>query len=366
MRAALLVESGTPLQLVDDVDVDDPRAGEVLVRVSHCGVCHSDLSVVDGTYPTAAPVVLGHEAAGVVEALGDGVAELAPGDKVVLTPVAACGACYWCVRGEPGCCVHASSVLTGTLLDGRTPLSRGGAPVLRGLGVGGFAERVVTTAAGAVRIDPDTPLDVACVIGCAVQTGVGAVLNTARVTEGATVLVVGAGGVGIAITQGARLAGAAAIVVSDPVAERRDAARRFGATHVVDPGVDDVAAVVRDATGGVGADYAFEAVGAATLVETCVWATRPGGTTVMVGAAPIDHSVTLAPAVAFMASERRLVGSFLGSSYGRRDIPRYLALWRAGRLDLEGMVTARRPVAEVNEAFDDMRAGRGVRTVLEI
>ena len=204
MRAALLEASEKPLEVVSDIDIDDPRAGEVLVRVSHCGVCHSDLSLVNGTFPVMAPTVLGHEAAGVVEAIGPDVTELAVGDKVVLSPIAVCNKCYWCVRGEYGCCVNNAGIMSGTLMDGRTPLSRHGAPVLRGVGLAGFAELVITPVSGAVKVADDTPLEVVCVIGCAVQTGVGAVLNTARVPEGATVLVIGAGGIGISIVQGAR------------------------------------------------------------------------------------------------------------------------------------------------------------------
>ena len=366
MRAALVEASQQPVTVVDDVDIEDPRAGEVLVRVSHCGVCHSDLSLVDGTFPITSPTVLGHEAAGVVEAVGAGVTELAPGDKVVLTPVPVCNACYWCVRGEYGCCVNNAGITTGMLSDGRTPLSRHGAPVLRGVGLGGFAERVITPVAGAIKVPADTPLEIVCVIGCAVQTGVGAVLNTARVPTGATVLVVGAGGIGIAITQGARIAGATRIIVSDPVGERRENALRFGATDVLDPAEGDVTARVLALTDGIGVDDAFDAVGSSTAIETCIWSTRNGGTTVLVGAGGLDQAVSLAPPVLFMLSERKLMGSFLGGSNGRRDIPRLIALWRAGRLDLEGMITARRPLAGINDAFADMKAGKGLRTVLEI
>ncbi len=366
MRAALLEASEKPLEIVDDVDIEEPRAGEVLVRVSHCGVCHSDLSIANGTFPIMAPTVLGHEAAGVVEAVGDGVTELAPGDKVVLTPAPACNACYWCVRGEYGCCVNNAGISTGMLSDGRTPLSRNGAPVLRGVGLGGFAEKVITPVTGAIKVPDDTPLEIACVIGCAVQTGVGAVLNTARVPEGATVLVVGAGGIGVAIAQGARLAGATRIIVSDPVAARRETALRLGATDVIDPNAHDVPARVHALTGGIGVDDAFDAVGSGATIETCIWSTRSGGTTVMVGAGGLDQTLSLSPPVLFMLSERKLMGSFLGGSHGRRDIPRLIALWRGGRLDLEGMITARRPLAEVNEAFADMTAGLGLRTVLTI
>jgi S-(hydroxymethyl)glutathione dehydrogenase / alcohol dehydrogenase len=366
MRAALLEASEKPLAIVGDVDIDEPRTGEVLVRVSHCGVCHSDLSLVNGTFPFVAPVVLGHEAAGVVDAVGAGVTSVAPGDKVVLTAIPVCNACYWCARGEYGCCVNAASITTGTLADGRTPLSRQGLPVLRGIGLGGFAEYVITIETGAIKVAPDTPLDVACVIGCAVQTGVGAVLNTARVPEGATVLVAGAGGIGVSIVQGARVAGATKIIVSDPVGTRRDMAKSFGATDVIDPAADDVLTAVQQLTGGIGVDFAFDAVGAGPVIESCIWATRKGGTTVMVGAGGIDQAVTLAPPVMFTLTERKLVGCLLGSSNGRRDIPRLLDLWRAGRLDLEGMITARRPLAEVNEALADMTAGVGLRTVLTV
>ena len=366
MRAALLEASEKPLAIVDDVDIEEPRVGEVRVRVSHCGVCHSDLSLVNGTFPFVAPTVLGHEAAGVVDSVGVGVTSVAPGDKVVLTPIAVCNACYWCARGEYGCCVNAMAISTGTFNDGHTPLSRHGLPVLRGVGLGGFAEYVITTETGAIKVAPDTPLEIACVIGCAVQTGVGAVLNTARVPAGATVLVAGAGGIGVSIVQGARIAGATKIVVSDPVEGRRELARRFGATDVIDPTTDDVLAAVQQLTGGIGVDFAFDAVGAGPVIESCIWATRNGGTTVMVGAGGIDQTVSLAPPVVFTLTERKLLGCLLGSSNGRRDIPRLLDLWRAGRLDLEGMITARRPLAEVNDAFADMTAGLGLRTVLTV
>jgi Zn-dependent alcohol dehydrogenase len=366
MRAALLEPGRRTVAVVDDVDIEAPRAGEVLVAVSNCGVCHSDLSFVNGTMPVLGPTVLGHEAAGVVDAVGPGVTGLAVGDKVVLTPIAACNECYWCVRGEYGCCVNSMAIMTGALPDGRTALSRGGQTVGRGVGLGAFAERVITPVSGAIKVADDTPLEIACVIGCAVQTGVGAVLNTARVPEGATVLIMGAGGIGVSILQGAQLAGAAQIIVADPVEERRDTAKRFGASAVLDPAVEDVVAVVQQLTGGVGVDYAFDAVGAGPVIETCIAATRRGGTTTMVGAGGIDQTVTLAPPVLFSVAEKKLVGCLLGGSNGRSEIPRLLALWRSGRLDLEGLITHRRPLAEINEAFADMTAGRGLRTVLSM
>ncbi len=363
MKAAVLEAAGTPLTLADDIDIEAPRAGQVRVRVTHCGVCHSDLSLADGVFPSPTPIILGHEAAGIVDAVGPDVATLAVGDHVVLTPIPPCGVCYWCVRGEPGVCANASALQTNAFPDGRTGLSRRGQVVFRGVGLGAFAEYVVTPITGAVKIPSALPLEVACVVGCAVQTGVGAVLNTARVEEGATVLVMGLGGIGLSIVQGARLAGAARIIAADPMPARRAAALRLGATDAIDPSTADVATRTLELT-GVGADYAFDAVGRASLIQTGVAATRSGGTTVCVGAAPMEDTIQLAPAALFTLTEKKLLGCALGSCNSVREIPRLLALWQAGRLDLEALITTRRPLAEIDRAFDDLRAARGIRTVL--
>ena len=365
MRAAVLEEAGKPLVVRDDVSIADPRPGHVRVRVRHCGICHSDLSLADGVFPSPTPIVLGHEAAGVVDAVGPDVEGLAPGDPVVLTPVAPCGTCYWCVRGEPGVCVNATMIATNTFRDGTTGLSRGGQVVFRGIGLAGFAEYAVVPASGAIKVGADVPLDVACVIGCAVQTGVGAVLNTARVEPGASVLVIGLGGIGLSIVQGARVAGAARIIAADPVPARREAAKGFGATDLVDPTATDVIGRTMELT-GVGADYAFDAVGRASLVQAALLACRNGGTTVAVGAAPIDDVITIAPAAAFTLSEKKLIGCTLGSCHSVRDIPRLIALWQAGRLDLESLITSRRPLTDINQGMDDLRASRGIRTILTI
>jgi S-(hydroxymethyl)glutathione dehydrogenase / alcohol dehydrogenase len=364
MRAAVL-ETGDKLG-VSAVDIEDPRPGEVMVRVTDCGVCHSDLSVIDGAFPAATPNVLGHEAAGIVEAVGPGVTGLHPGDKAVLTPLPSCGHCYFCTRQQPSLCARYSSALfLNTRPDGTSPLSRGGEMVYRGLGLGGWAEYAVLPQEGVVKVDDDVDLAEACVIGCAVQTGVGAVLNTARVEEGATVLVLGAGGIGIAVVQGARLAGAAVIAVADPVAERREAALRFGATHVIDPTADDVTGICLDLT-KVGMDYCFEAAGQASLIEQGFAANRPGGTTVGVGAPPIDQGVSIPMVAAFTASEKRFIGCLLGSCNAHRDIPRLLALAKAGRLDLGGMITDRYALEDVAAAVDNLRGRNGIRTSLRV
>src|SRR3954471_14651821 len=260
MTAAVFEVVDQPL-LIEQVTIRDPGPGEVLVRVKHCGVCHSDLSIFDGSFPAPVPVVCGHEAAGVVEEVGPGVTSVAPGDHAVLTPLPSCGRCYFCVRRQPTLCAEYSSALfTSTMPDGTTPIDRDGTTVYRGLGTAAFAEYALMSERGVIKVAPDVDLGVACVLGCAVQTGVGAVLNTAKVEEGATVAVLGAGGIGISVTQGAVVGGASTIVVLEPDAARRAAALGFRATHVLDPGTDDVVAASPDLT-AVGFDYVFETAG---------------------------------------------------------------------------------------------------------
>ncbi|MCX2979255.1 Zn-dependent alcohol dehydrogenase [Halieaceae bacterium IMCC14734] len=367
MRAAVLENPGQPLKIYDDVDIIEPRTGEVRVNVKYCGLCHSDLSIANGTMPTGEnPIILGHEAAGIVDSVGPGVTNLKPGDHVVLTPTPPCGQCYYCQRNQHSLCVNSMNIMTNTLADGTTGLSRNGATLMRGLGVGALAEYVITPATGAIKVDNDVPLETVCVIGCALQTGVGAVLNTAEVEAGATVLVMGAGGIGISTIQGAVLAGAAMIVVSDPVAERRAAALEFGATHAFDPISEDLVARCFELTGGIGMDYAFETAGVAALIEQGINATRMGGKIVCVGAPPVEDPISIPSAVIFAISEKKLCGCLLGSSNSLHEIPRLIRLWKAGKLNLEDMITARRPLSEVNEGLADLAAGKGIRTVLEI
>lgn len=365
MRAALLESVGTDLVVVGDAEIEAPHPGEVGVRVSHCGVCHSDLHYVDGQLPGPLPLLLGHEAAGVVEAVGAGVRGLAEGDKVILTLRPPCGRCYFCARGEAQLCSDATAVLSGTLPDGGTRLAHRGRTVYRGVGLGAFGEQVVTPASGAVKVPDDTPLEVACLLGCAVQTGVGAVLNTARVPEGATVAVVGLGGIGISVVQGARLAGASRIIGVDPLQSRREQAARFGVTDAVDPGAAELAAVAVQETEGVGLDFAFDTAARPATISSCLDAVRPGGTVTVIGVPHMDDQIAY-PALFLAMTEKRLQGCFLGSSNPHREFPRLLALWRAGRLDLEAMVTATRPLEEVNQAFTDMRNGVGLRSVLAL
>lgn len=364
MRAAVLEEVGRAVA-VDDVDIRRPRTGEVLVRVVACGVCHSDLSIVDGSFPSPLPVVLGHEAAGVVEEVGDDVSTVVPGDQVMLTPLPPCGRCYFCTRNQPTlCATYGGSLFTSLMADGTSPLSRDGDVVYRGLATAAWAEQAIMPEAGVVKVDPDVALETACVIGCALQTGVGAVLNTADVEAGATVLVLGAGGIGIAVIQGARIAGASRIIVSDPVVERRLAALNFGATDAIEP--TDVLGAIAEMTAGIGVDYAFEAAGHASLIEQGILAVRRGGTIVCVGAPPMDQGITIPAVVSFTASEKRLVGCLLGSAHAHHEIPRLVALWKAGRLDLENMITARLPITGAQAGLDSLVAREGIRTVLDM
>ena len=365
MRAALYEGVEPQLSFVDDIEIEEPRPGEVMVRVANCGICHSDLTMIDMMVGSGAKAVLGHEAAGTVEQIGPGVTSVVPGDKVLLTPLAPCGSCYFCSRGEPTACELAQAFSSGFRPDGTSPFSRAEAPVMRGLGVGGFGEFTVVRESGVVKLAPDTPLDVACVVGCAIQTGVGAVVNTAKVEPGATVLVTGLGGIGISVVQGARLAGAAQIIVSDPVAERRESALHFGATSTLDPMNDDVVAKTKELTNNIGVDYAFEAAGVDALIETCVEASRVRGTTVVVG---VDATFAGSPVrgAALATYGKRIVGSLLGDCHPQRDIPMFMELWRRGRLDLEAMVSNRFDIADANEGLAALRAAKGIRTVLTV
>tara|TARA_Y100000741_G_scaffold250995_1_gene193015 strand:- start:12 stop:1112 length:1101 start_codon:yes stop_codon:yes gene_type:complete len=364
MKAAVFTEPDQPLT-IQTIDIEEPRSREVLVRIHHCGICHSDLSILDLGGAGQLPVILGHEAAGVIESVGSGVTSVAPGDKVLLTPLAPCGQCYWCSRGEPTGCLEAQSFTSGLRPDGTSPFSQDGICIHRCLGVAGFSELTIVPDAGVVKLDPDIPLDIACVIGCAVQTGVGAVFNSARVEVGSTVFVTGLGGIGISIVQGARIAGAGKIIVSDPVAERREAAIHFGATYTINPDEDEVIPKVLEETKAIGVDYAFEAAGVASLVDTCINASRIGGTTVIVGADASLSTVQILP-VLIATMGKKIIGSLLGDCHPQRDIPNFVNLWKSGQLDLEAMISHRVKLEEINSGFQNVRETNGIRTVVEV
>jgi len=361
MRAAVLVSVGEPLEIAE-LELGAPQQGEVRVRLAASGVCHSDLSLVEGRVPYLTPVVLGHEGAGVVEAVGSGVTRVSPGDHVVIAWVPNCGHCFHCLRGERHLCLTAVR-RQGRMDDGGTRFQRDGVPVFHGLDAATFAEATVVRESAVVRIDPGIPLATAALVGCAVTTGVGAALHTAGIRPGERVVVIGCGGVGLSAVMGCRLAGAERIVAVDPVAERRQAALRLGASEAFEP--EEAADAVMELTSGIGADAVFEVVGRPELQRQAWEMTRRGGRTVLVGVAAIGVETSL-PSLALAISERQIRGCYYGSAFPERDFPAILSLYRAGRLDLDALISQRLPLDGVNDALDAMRRGEHLRTVLTL
>ncbi|WP_327230203.1 Zn-dependent alcohol dehydrogenase [Streptomyces murinus] len=358
MRAAVLHEIGQDkLGVLDDVEAAGFGPGKVRIRVRATGLCHSDLSAMNGVLPQPAPFVPGHEGAGEVLEVGEGVRHLKPGDRVVVCWLPACGACPACRRGQTELC------LAGFMNAGTPNFRRPGGDVFGFAGTGTFAEEVVLDAGCAVPLPDDVPYDIAALIGCGVTTGLGAALNTADLTAGSSVAVIGCGGVGISAIQGARLKGAAEIVAVDPVPARRDAALRFGATRAVSP--DGLAEAKQQVTGGEGFDYVFEVVGRSATARTAYENTRRGGTLVVVGAGAMDDFLQLNMFELFF-DEKRILPSLYGGGDVVRSYERAIALWRSGRIDLAGLITHRVPLAAVNEALDQMRTGTALRTCIEI
>jgi len=356
IRAAVVRERGGPFEIRDDVELIDPRPGEVRVAIRYCGVCGSDLNAwAQPSVPIDPPFVLGHEAAGQVLEVGPGVTGLDAGQHVVLSFVAPCGHCPQCWAGRSNLCSG-----NGLPPGGKGLLSAAGQPV-GSMAIGGYAEQTVVPASAVVPVDDDVPLDLAALIGCGVMTGVGAVINTARVEPGATVAVLGSGGVGLNVIQGARIAGAAVIIAVDPVDSRRKAALELGATQATAPG--DFPALVAELTRGAGVDYAFEVSGRAESLRPAILSTRRGGTTVLVGLSNAELPVTVRE---IALGERRILGSFYGSGRTQIDFPRLIALWRSGQLDLARLVTSRIALGEVDSAFEAMRVGEGIRTVIDL
>jgi S-(hydroxymethyl)glutathione dehydrogenase / alcohol dehydrogenase len=356
MKAVVLREVGAPTS-VEDIELRAVGKHEVRVRLVASGVCHSDLSLRDGSIPPLVPCTLGHEGAGIVTEVGDDVSKVKPGDHVVLSWLVSCRSCAHCLRGEPQLCVHAYDHAYGG------PYADGGGPVWPGMGVGSLAEETLLPAAAVVPVAESLPLDLAALLGCGVTTGVGAVMRTAAVRPGESVLVIGCGGVGLAAIQGARLAGAAPIIAADRVAAQLPAAVANGATDIVDASEVDLVTAVRDLTGGAGVDHGIEVVGKPATMRAAYEATRRGGKVTLVGAAGISEEVSF-PALSLMADGKTIQGSVYGASDPARDIPVLAELAHRGRLDLEALVTRRIGIDDVEAAFTDMVAGRGARSVV--
>jgi len=352
----------TPLS-VESVELDPPGHGEVLVKIAAAGLCHSDLSVINGDRPRPMPMVLGHEAAGIVEQPGPGVEDLKKGDHVVLIFVPSCGHCLPCAEGRPALCEPGAAANTaGTLLSGARRLHRNGSPLQHHLGCSAFAEYATVSRNSLIKIDTELPLDEAALFGCAVLTGVGAVLNTARVTPGSTVAVVGLGGVGLSSVLGAVLAGARQVVAVDLFADKLDLAKKLGATDVFNASSPECVEQVRAATNG-GVEFAFELAGSVKAMELAYKITRRGGTTVTAGLPPAAHTIPI-PQVNLVAEERTVKGSYIGTCVPMRDLPRYVSLYRQGRLPVDRLMTGRLKLAEINAAFDRLREGKAVRQVI--
>ncbi|MFE4662622.1 Zn-dependent alcohol dehydrogenase [Streptomyces hydrogenans] len=358
MRAAVLHEIGQDkLEVLDDVEAVGFGPGRVRIRVRATGLCHSDVSAMSGVLPQPAPFIPGHEGAGEILDVGDGVTGLTPGQRVLLCWLPACGSCAACRRGQTQLC------LAGFMNAGTPNFKRPGGDVFGFAGTGTFTEEVVVDAGCAVPIPDDVPFDIAALIGCGVTTGLGAAINTAKVEAGSSVAVIGCGGVGISAIQGARLQGAAQIVAVDPVESRRDAALRFGATEAVAP--EALADAKQRITAGEGFDYVFEVVGKSATARTAYETTRRGGTLCVVGAGAMDDNLQLNMFELFF-DEKRILPSMYGGGDVLRSYERAIALWRAGRIDLESLITHRVPLANINEALEQMRTGASLRTCIEI
>lgn len=362
MKAAVLYAAGAPLQ-IEDLTVEDPKRGEVMVRVAAGGVCHSDLHVMNGDLGAPLPVVLGHEGAGIVEKVGDGVTDVAPGDHVLLLWRASCGHCKHCLRGRPALCEMGTSIRwSGHLTDGTSRFRRGSDEIRHFNGVSSFGELTVVPREGLIKIDPTIPLEKAAIVGCAVMTGVGAVVNTARVAPGDSIAVIGCGGVGLNVVQGGALAGAEKIVAVDVLDNKLEYARQFGATHVVNAREGDPIEAVKEITGG-GADYVFEVIGNPKTMAQGYQMARRGGTLIVVGVAKTGAEVSF-PALSLMLDEKTVRGSLYGSCRPEFDVPRFLNLYRAGKLKLDELISREYPLAQINEAFAALGRGEVARSII--
>jgi S-(hydroxymethyl)glutathione dehydrogenase / alcohol dehydrogenase len=361
-RAAVFYEPHSPF-VVETLQLAPPQSGEVLVQVAAAGVCHSDWHLMTGATVHPVPVVPGHEGSGVVLEVGPEVKRLKPGDHIALNWAPNCGHCFYCLNERPNLCeAYIGPLWTGTMMDGKTRLTKAGKPVYHFSCLSCFAEYAVVPQESCVPLPPEVPLEIAALIGCAVTTGVGAVLNTAKVKPGSSVAVFGAGGVGLNIIMGAKLAGANRIIAVDLSEAKCDLALAFGATDVL-IALPDTNDAIRHLTGGRGADYVFEAIGLPAVQEQCLDAARRGGTIVFVGVAPMGSSTNL-PGAVITRQEKTIVGSYYGTANTARDFPLYADIYLSGRLDLDRLVSKRYSLDQINEAYADLLTGEIARGVI--
>ncbi|MBI2872123.1 MAG: Zn-dependent alcohol dehydrogenase [Chloroflexi bacterium] len=362
MKAAVLYQANQPLE-VGEVELDPPRRGEVLVRIAAAGICRSDYHYMKGEARMELPAVLGHEGSAVVEAVGEGVTRVRPGDHVILSFAPHCGQCFYCLRGRGNLCEVSMVQTGGKMFDGTTRLHLGSTRITHMGKVACFAEQAVVPETGCIPIPRELPLDSAALIGCCVTTGVGAVINTARIEPGSTVAVVGCGGVGVNVIQGAHLSNAARIIAVDPLEGKLEFAMKFGATDSVNPTSADPVAAVKALTGGRGVDYAFEVFGSSETVRVAFDMTRRGGTTVVVGLAPLGDAAPI-DASALVRQEKTLKGSYYGSSVPAVDMLRMVQMYRAGVLKIDDQVTRRYSLDQINRAYADLERGEPGRGVI--
>jgi S-(hydroxymethyl)glutathione dehydrogenase / alcohol dehydrogenase len=359
-RAAVMYEVNKPL-VVEDVEVLEPGPHEVLVRFAANGVCHSDLHVMTGDYPYPLPVVLGHEAAGVIERVGSGVESVKPGDHVCSSYIPSCGRCAYCINGTPTLCAHRDKP-RWFMLDGTPRFRKNGQGLHHFLQVSGYATHAVMLEDGVIPIRKDAPLDVACLVSCGVLAGAGPVINRAKVPPGASVAVFGCGGVGLNTIQAARLVGAGKIIAVDVLPKKLAWAEEFGATHAVDASKEDPVARVQALAGGGGVDYAFEVVGTQRTIEQALASTHRGGMTVVVGVCPAGTRLSIDPTM--FLQQRTLTGTSFGGGHQRTDVPMLLDLYLSGKYKLDELISRRMALSEINEAFDLLRQGEVKRSVI--
>jgi NDMA-dependent alcohol dehydrogenase len=364
-KAAVCEGIDQPLDVIE-VDLDPPKAGEVRVRMGASGVCHSDLSVVNGTLLSPLPSVLGHEGAGVVEEIGDGVTSVRRGDHVVLSFVPQCGECYFCTHDSPEMCEPGfMAMATGGQLDMTPRFVRGGAPLHQMSGLGTFSEELVCPEISTVKVDPEVPLTRAALIGCGVLTGVGAAVNTADLRPGDTVGVIGCGGVGLNVIQGAKHQGAQRIIAVDQFDSKLALAEQFGATDKVNAKEGDAVAQLQELTSGRGVDVAFEVIGSKATVQQALAMTRRGGQAIVVGVPKMEQTLEIPIAMELLVNEKQVRGSWYGSSNVRRDVPRLIDLYQQGTLKLDELVSRTIGLADINDAFKAMEAGEVARSVVD-
>ncbi|QPC83244.1 Zn-dependent alcohol dehydrogenase [Phototrophicus methaneseepsis] len=362
IQAAILTEPNTPFKVVQ-AELMPPKTGEVQVKIAASGVCHSDWHVVTGDTKHPMPCITGHEGAGVVVAVGEGVNRIKMGDHVTLSWTPDCGECFYCQHGQPNLCeTYTEPIWQGVMLDGTPRLYWNGEPVYHYCGLGTFSEYITIPEQSCIPIDKDIPLKVAALVGCAVATGVGAALYTAHVQPGESVAVYGAGGVGLNVIQGAVLAGATTIIAIDTNQEKMLMAKAFGATHTLIAGNDTVK-TIQSLTHGRGADHVFESVGLARLQEEGLEATRPGGKLTLVGLSPMGTPTNL-PGAVLTRTEKTVKGSYYGSVSPKRDFPNFLEMYRAGRLKLDELISREYRLDQINEAYADMLSGQVARGII--